>query len=144
MSRKGAPLLLASLLLLGGCADIEPGPITEPPLYPDRTSAEAVFHSFLWAWRNGDIPALKQCLGGGLADTLKKQLRVNGPEKTAAFYRDEQLEILDVDWVDRRTTLARVRLVLRGSKIERKEVIFYCVRRRVEDWTISGKKVIPR
>lgn len=147
MTRTLGALLLA--LVVSGCASAPPtGPIERPEIYPDRTSADAAWRTYLWAWRTGDVDVLEQVTGASLHSELRKQLEVNGREKTAEYYRKdaEDLVITESRWIHEGDALAYVRVVLRSSKVPRVEVDFALAGRGnvrpSENWVVTGRKPV--
>lgn len=84
MSRIAA--LALALVLAAGCGTIPPtGPVTSPEIYPDRTTPQQAFHSFLWAWHEGDVETLGRVLGGYLRHELNQRIDEDGLEAAAAW-----------------------------------------------------------
>jgi hypothetical protein len=147
VTRSLAALLIA--ILLGGCASAPPtGPIERPDIYPDRTSADAAWRTYLWAWKTGDIDVLLQVTGFKLHSDLKKELEVNGRERTAQHYRGgmDDVVIREARWMHQGDALAYVRMVLAGSAVGRAEVDFSLVgrgnMRPSEDWVVTERKKV--
>ncbi|RMG17979.1 MAG: hypothetical protein D6731_03100 [Planctomycetota bacterium] len=135
-------LALGVLCWLAGCSSIPLGPVRRPELYPDRTSPEAAFATFLWAWNAGDVPVLRAVLGAWLRHDLEERIARKGVEETAAFYRGAgDLRLLDIEWRDVGEALAYVRAVLAGSAVPRAELDFSLLR-RPDGWVVTGKRLL--
>ncbi len=149
MSRARALLapLLASLLL-GGCAAVPTGRFEQPEIYPDRTSPEAAWQTFGWAWTTGDVEVLQQVLGGWLKSDLEKELAKNGPTATSLYYRRDAADVVvdDARWIEKGDAIAYLRVVLRSTAVPRVELDFAFTGRGTsrpsEDWVVTGKKLV--
>lgn len=148
---RALPAALATLLaglLLAGCSAVPTGPFQEPEYYPDRTSPEAAWQTFTWAWKTGDVEVLQQVLGGWLRADLDKELARNGPDATAEYYRRDAVDVVveDARWIDKGDALAYLRVVLRSSAVPRVELDFAFTgrgtSRPAEDWVVTGKKLV--
>lgn len=131
-------------VLQGGCAS---GPRTgaprPPTIYPDRTSAEAAWETFLWAWRAGDVEVLEQVTGWKLHHRLVEQIRVNGREAVADYYRTgaEDLRVEEARWTEEGQALAYLRVVVGSEAVPRAEVDFSFVRRD-DGWVLTERRVV--
>ncbi|MAZ92349.1 MAG: hypothetical protein CMF76_10370 [Maricaulis sp.] len=135
-------LALVLTLALAGCASAPPtGPVTEPEIYPDRTTPEATWRSFLWAWRTGDVEILLRTTGWQVHARLRKQLEANTEAEVAEFYRDDALRVRDAEWTVRGADLAYLRVVLSSSKVDRVEVEFSFVE-RPDGWIVTQQRTL--
>lgn len=149
MSRARAGLAALLLgLLLGGCTAVPTGPFERPEIYPDRTSPEAAWRTFGWAWRTGDVEVLQQVLGGRLKSDITKELAKNGPEATSEYYRRDAQDVVveEARWIEKGDAIAYLRVVLRSSAVARAELDFAFAGRGTsrpsEDWVVTGKKLV--
>lgn len=149
MSAARAWLVAAlTALLVAGCSAVPTGPFERPEIYPDRTSPEAAWRTFTWAWKTGDVEVLKQVLGGRLRSDLDKELEKNGPEATAEYYRRDAADVVveEARWVEKGDALAYLRVVLKSSAVPRLEVDFSFLGRGSmhpsEDWVVTGRRLV--
>jgi hypothetical protein len=95
-------LLVLGLALACGCS--APSPSTEieqpRPYYPDRTTPDACWKTYVWAWHTGDVRVLEQIYGLWLYPELEKQIQVNGSHGVADWYRkgSEGMKIEAAHW----------------------------------------------
>ena len=135
-------LLLSSAVL--GCSAEEPKTeIAAPTPYPDCTTPEACWETFLWAWRNGDVTDLEQIYGLYMLPELKAQIEKQGAEKVSEWYRKgaEDLVIQDAHWDKQGEGLAYLTAHLGRPGEVPKEVTFSFVRRGEFGWCVTGKLV---
>lgn len=149
MSRARALLAaLGAALLLGGCTAVPTGRFEQPDIYPDRTSPEAAWQTFGWAWTTGDVEVLQQVLGGWLKSDLEKELAKNGPTATSLYYRRDAADVVvdDARWIEKGDAIAYLRVVLRSAAVPRVELDFAFTGRGTsrpsEDWVVTGKKLV--
>lgn len=149
MSRARAALgALALTLLVSGCSAVPTGAFEQPDIYPDRTTPEAAWQTFGWAWRTGDVEVLQQVLGGWLKSDLEKELAKNGPTATSLYYRRDAADVVveEARWIEKGDALAYLRVVLRSSAVPRVELDFAFTgrgsSRPSEDWVVTGKKLV--
>lgn len=141
-----APALVA--VLLGGCSAVPTGPFEQPEIYPDRTTPEAAWETFGWAWKIGDVVVLQQVLGGWLKSDLEKELAKNGPTATSLYYRRDAADVVvdEARWIEKGDAIAYLRVVLRSSAVPRVELDFAFTgrgtSRPAEDWVVTGKKLV--
>jgi len=138
-----AAVAAAALALAPGCAaPPASGPVARPARYPDRTSLDATWRTFLWAWRSGDVAVLRQVYGWVMRDELEQQLARNGPEAVAAWYRSgaEGLTVAEAEWVKRSEAHAYLRAVFTSAaRVEPIESLFSFVR-RPDGWIVTAQK----
>jgi hypothetical protein len=135
--------LLAAALLLTGCAGVPTGPAQRPEVYPDRTSVDEAWRTFLWAWKQGDVEVLGQVTGWRMHAELRKQIEANGAEAVSAWYRDdaEALRVLEAEWTTRGEEMAYLRVVLSSKTVSRVEVDFSFVE-RPDGWVLTEKRPV--
>ncbi len=140
---KLARALLLGLVLVAGCSEIPLGPITPPEIYPDRTEHALAFRTFLWAWHEGDVAVLAQVLGWFELRDFKRRLEAEGEEAVGEWYRRgaEDLTLREVEWLHEGVALARLRVVLSSSDVERAEVAFHLLK-RPDGWVVSDRRVL--
>jgi hypothetical protein len=144
---RGPPRLLAlvaALGLLAGCTPSVPlGPIEKPEIYPDRTSPEASWSTYLWAWRTGDVEVLKGVLGLWLRHDLDKELERNGAPAVSEWYRKDADDLLvdSASWTSYGEALAYLRVVLKSHAVPRAELDFSFLR-RPDGWVVSGRRLL--
>lgn len=138
----------AVVVALAGCSAVPTGQPERPEIYPDRTTPEAAWQTYAWAWRTGDVTVLEQVLGGWLKNDLERELEENSREQVSAYYRrdTEDLVVDDARWIHKGPALAYLRVVLRSSAVPRVELDFAITGRGTarpsEDWVITGKRFI--
>lgn len=139
----GFPALLLGLALLAGCSGVPLGPVTPPEIYPDRTEHALAFRTFLWAWHQGDVGVLSQVLGWVELRDFKRRLEAEGEEALAEWYRRgaEDLALRELEWQEEGQALARIRVVLTSSTVERAEVEYHLLK-RPDGWVVSKRKVL--
>lgn len=143
MSRIAA--LALALVLAAGCGTIPPtGPVTSPEIYPDRTTPQQAFHSFLWAWHEGDVETLGRVLGGYLRHELNQRIDEDGLEAAAAWYRKDagELRLDDVEWEHLGEGTARVKVVLTTAGLKRVEVRFTLFHRPPDGWAVGQRHTV--
>lgn len=134
--------LVLPLLLAAGCSVIPLGPVQKPEIYPDRTTHEATFASFLWAWNTGDVAVLRLVGGGWFRSELEKMIEAQGVEAVAAHYRKDDLSVEELEWKDERETLAYVRVVLSSRTVPRAELDFTLLNRPGDGWVVTTTKFL--
>lgn len=143
MSR--AVLLALALAAVAGCGTVPPaGRVAAPEVYPDRSEPEVAFHTFLWAWREGDVETLGLVLGGYLRHELATRLDADGAEATAAWYRKdaEGLSLEEVEWEQRGQGTARVKVALVTAAQPRVEVRFTLFQRAPDGWAVGQRHAV--
>jgi hypothetical protein len=132
-----------AVLLLAGCAGVPTGPAARPEVYPDRTSVDMAWQTFLWAWKLGDVDVLDQVTGWRMHAELRKQLETNGRDAVAAWYRDgaEELQVLEAEWTTRGEEMAYLRVVLSSKTVSRVEADFSFVE-RPDGWVLTEKRSV--
>ncbi|MCO5170343.1 MAG: hypothetical protein M9894_28740 [Planctomycetes bacterium] len=141
-------LAALALALVAGCSAVPTGQPERPEIYPDRTTPEAAWQTYAWAWRTGDVDVLEQVLGGWLKNDLERELETYTREKVSDYYRrdTDDLVIDEARWIHKGQSLAYLRVVLRSSAAPRLELDFAITGRGTarpsEDWVITGKRRI--
>jgi hypothetical protein len=135
-------VLLGLAALSAGCSAIPLGPVQEPEYYPDRTTHEAAFATFLWAWHTGDVGVLRVVTGGWFRKELEDAIKANGVEAVAAHYRKDDLVVQELEWKDVKDSLAYLRVVLSTRSVARAELDFTLLNRPGDAWVVTGKKLL--
>lgn len=133
-------ILLAILLLAtAGCATAATE-LRKPDVYPDRASPETAWESFLWAWKNGDVEALRLIFSLWMKEDLERQLEKNGKQATSDYYRRDTdgLVVEDAKWVKRTNDLAYLDARLRAPTGPLD--VRFSFLKKDDGWTVSGRK----
>lgn len=139
MRRAAAALGLA--LLLCGCGGLRTGPVERPDPYPDQSTPEAAWHTFLWASKTGDLPVLASVTMFRLRNEgLEAPLREHGPEKTAAMARETWADaaVLDAGWDALGEALGYLRVTMSTRALPRRRYVYSFVR-RPDGWALSAR-----
>lgn len=148
MSRAGRPprsnagpavwVALALVLFLSGCSGLRTGPVERPEPYPDQSTPEAAWHTFLWALQSGDLAVLDTATMFYTNEDIEGDLRQIGREKMVTRYRETwaDLRVLEGEWTHRGEALARVRVVLSTRQLPRLPCVFIFTR-RPDGWAVS-------
>jgi hypothetical protein len=134
--------LVLVLVLVLGCSTA-PTRVERPGIYPDRTTPDVCWSTFLWAWRTGDVKVLQQTYGLWLREELTEQVKVQGPEKVSAWYRKdaEGLEVDSAKWDKKGDLIAYLtaRLVKPG---EPPVEVRFAFMKRDDGWCLDGRKTL--
>lgn len=139
MTGLRALALSCALALAAGCSSPATR-IERPEIFPDRGSPDAVWRSFLWAWKTGDVDALSMVYGGWMHEELVRQVEKNGRPAVSEWYKKDAtaLVIQDARWARRSDALAYVEVRL-SAGAEPLDVVFSMVRRD-DGWVVTNKK----
>jgi hypothetical protein len=101
---KARAAIAALVVSLAACAQAPATEVREPRPYPDRTSPERTWETYLWAWRQGDVRILEQTYGLWMRHELARQLEAQGAAKVAEWYRRDarDMQVEEARW-DKRT-----------------------------------------
>lgn len=132
-------LLLAALLVATGCASDPPtGPAERPPAYPDLTTPDAAWQSYLHAVREGDLDVLARVTGGMVRVEHDRRVEKNGREATAAWYRADPPEVLEAEWHALGQAKAFLDVALRSPRLERLELHVALTHQPGRGWLVTG------
>ena len=136
-------VLLALVLACAGCTAAPATEVERPQFFPDRTTANACWETFLWAWRTGDTKVLEQTLGLWLHEELVRQLETQGKARVSEYYKKDAqgLVIDDAHWDRHSDLLAYLTARLRKPGEAPVEVRFALLRRD-DGWCVDGKKTL--
>jgi hypothetical protein len=133
---------LAAFLVLAGCT--APATAVERPrVYPDRTTPDATWRTFLWAWRAGDVPVLEQTYGLWLREELVRQVETQGRAAVSDYYKKDAKAVVieDARW-ERRSDETAYLLARLGRTGEVPLEVRFAFLRRDDGWCIDGRKTL--
>lgn len=141
--RSLAVALALALVLLAGACSSAPTRVERPGFYPDRTTPDACWATFLWAWREGDVAVLEQTYGLWLKEELARQLETQGRAKVSAWYKKDAqgLEVTEARWDKRSELLAYLTARLEKPGEPPLEVRFAFMKRD-DGWCLDGRKTL--
>lgn len=134
-----ALLLAAALLLATGCASDPPtGPAERPDAYPDLTTPDAAWRTYVHAWGRGDVDVLGRVTGGVVHVEHARRVQKNGRDATAAWYRADPPEVLEAEWHALGKAKAFLDVALRSPRIERLELHVALTHEPGRGWLVTG------
>ncbi len=135
-------LVLVLGLVLGACSSA-PTRVERPGIYPDRTTADACWSTFIWAWRTGDVKVLEQTYGLWLKEELTAQIEKQGTARVSDWYKNdaEGLEVESASWDKKGDLLAY--LTARLSKPGEPPIeVRFAFMKRDDGWCVDGRKTL--
>jgi hypothetical protein len=143
--RFARALALAALALGApiGCAASPATEVVLPRPYPDRTTPEHCWETYLWAWRTGDVAALEQTYGLWMRHELLRQIDAQGRTKVSEWYRKDAdaIVIEDARWDKSDEVLAYLTVRL-GRHGEVPTEVRFAFLRRDDGWCVSALKTL--
>jgi hypothetical protein len=135
-------LVALTLAFLIGCSTA-PTNVERPKIYPDRTTPDACWSSFLWAWRQGDVKALQQCYGLWLREELVAQVTKQGEARVSAWYRSgaKDLAVDEAAW-DKKSELTAYLTATLSKPGEQPVEVRFAFMKRDDGWCLDGKKTL--
>jgi len=138
--RRVALLLLIFII---GCVSAPSTEVDRPKIFPDRTTPDACWRTFVWAWRSGDTAVLEQTYGHWLREELLRQIEVQGRAKVSDYYRKDAqgLVIEDAHW-DRQSELLAYMTARLGKPGAPPIEVRFAFLKRDDGWCIDGRKTL--
>ncbi|MGE0711881.1 MAG: hypothetical protein AB7N76_31200 [Planctomycetota bacterium] len=142
-------LVLGLLLLLaGGCAAVEVGPVEPPDPYPDRSTDELALKTWLWAWHTGDVDVLQQVSGAYFKLQIDRLLAQQDRQAVSDWYKRnaQGLAVREIEWLRHGKPdggASDVRLVLSSEGVPRYEAKIR-VYGGYRGWIVAGEPVPAR
>ena len=80
---KQVGLLVLGVVLAGCAVDLRRGPVVQPAIYPDRSTADGAWETFLWAWRQGDVDVLQEVSGWRMRERRGRRADAWGDDRSS-------------------------------------------------------------
>jgi hypothetical protein len=138
LAASAVPLLALALLLAGCASDPPTGPAEQPEAYPDLTTPDAAWRTYVYAWARGDLDVLGRVTGGMVRVEHERRIEKNGRERTAEWYRADPPEVLEAEWHALGKAKAFLDVALRSPRIARLELHVALTHEPGRGWLVTG------